>query len=187
MSPGRPRYAWIERRVGELLDGIKLKRPPVPVEAIVRSWKGVAIRYSDLQDVSGLVVRKDGNVVIGVNQSHSPSRKRFTLAHEFAHVLLHEGKEVRFDTDFKVNLRSEVSTLGTDVEEVEANFFAAALLMPRRCLDSDPRTLSIDFEDAAVVQQLAKEYMVSTQAMQLRLVNLYGRRMSASGRSSLPF
>jgi Zn-dependent peptidase ImmA (M78 family) len=117
----------------------------------VRTSEGVSVRYSDLKEVSGLVVRKDGNALIGVNRTDSTVRRRFTLAHEFAHVLLHEGKELRFDKDFRVNLRSEMSSTRTDIEEIEANFFAASLLMPRKFLDYDPRTLTIEVEDAKAV------------------------------------
>jgi Zn-dependent peptidase ImmA (M78 family) len=178
MSLARPRYARIMRLVDQLLERNRVTGSPVPVEAIVRAAEGVSVRYSDLKDVSGLVVRKGGTALIGVNRAHPPVRRRFTLAHEFAHVLLHEGQELHFDANFRVNLRSDASSTGTDIEEIEANFFAASLLMPKRFLDEDPRTLTIDVEDAKAVQDLAKSYIVSTQAMSWRLSNLYGRRSS---------
>ena len=185
MSLARPRYLRVERLVGDLLDKHRVTAPPVPVEAIVRATEGISVRYSDLKEISGLVVRKGGTALIGVNRAHSPVRRRFTLVHEYAHVLLHEGKELRFDADFRVNLRSDVSSTGTDIEEVEANFFAASLLMPRRFLEKDPRTLSIEIEDAKAVQELARTYIVSTQAMSVRLLNLYGRRSVAIGQRGL--
>jgi Zn-dependent peptidase ImmA (M78 family) len=181
----RPRYSRIERHVHELLEKHHVTMPPVPVEAIVRASEGVSVRYSDLKEISGLVVRKDGNAIIGVNRTDSTVRRRFTLAHEFAHVLLHEGKELRFDKDFRVNLRSEISSTGTDIEEIEANFFAGSLLMPRKFLDDDPRTLTIEVEDARAVQELARAYIVSTQAMSVRLLKLYGRRSSLVGQRGL--
>jgi len=176
MSLARPRYSRVERLTDELLAKHRVKAPPVPVEAIVRADEGVSVRYSDLKDISGLVVRKGGNALIGVNRMHSTVRRRFTLAHEFAHVLLHEGAELRFDKHFRVNLRSDLSSTGTDIEEIEANFFAACLLMPRRFLDDDERTLTIEIEDAMAVRELARTYAVSVQAMSWRLSNLYGRR-----------
>jgi len=171
--------------VDELLDTHHVTAPPVPVEAIVRGTEGVSVRYSDLKDISGLVVRKGEAILIGVNRTHSPVRRRFTLAHEYAHVRLHEGKELRFDTDFRVNLRSDMSSAGTDIEEIEANFFAASLLMPRQFLDKDPRTATIEIEDAKAIQDLARAYIVSTQAMSVRLLNLYGRRSARVGQRSL--
>jgi len=185
MSLARPRYSRMERLIGELLVHHRVTRPPVPVEAIVRAREGVSVRYSDLKDISGLVLRKDGAALIGVNRTHSPVRRRFTLAHEFAHVLLHDGAELRFDRHFRVNLRSDLSSTGTDIEEIEANFFAASLLMPRKFLDDDERTLTIEVEDARAVRELAREYIVSAQAMSWRLSNLYGRRSSHGNQRNL--
>jgi Zn-dependent peptidase ImmA (M78 family) len=184
MSLARPRYSRVERLTDELLVQHRVKSPPVSVEAIVRAHEGVSVRYSDLKDISGLVVRKDGNALIGVNRTHSVVRRRFTLAHEFAHVLLHEGAELRFDKQFRANLRSDLSSTGTDIEEIEANFFAASLLMPRRFLDDDERTFTIEIEDAMAVRELAKTYAVSVQAMSWRLSNLYGRRAMRNQRRS---
>jgi Zn-dependent peptidase ImmA (M78 family) len=112
----------------------------------------------------------------GVNKAHALTRRRFTIAHECAHALLHEGREVRYDTDFRVDFRSGMSALGVDVEEMEANFFAACILMPRRFLEADPLISELDVEDAApTVKALAARYKVSTQAMSIRLGNLAAR------------
>jgi Zn-dependent peptidase ImmA (M78 family) len=149
--------------------------PPVPVDQIVQA-QGIAIRATSLGDVSGLVVRKGKEIVIGVNKDHPSTRRRFTIAHELAHALLHHGEEVRYDRDFRVNLRSEASGLGVDVEEIEANFFAARLLMPRRFLEADPEAALVDVEDAQAVGKLAKRYGVSAHAMSIRLGSLAVRR-----------
>ncbi len=111
-----------------------------------------------------------------MNKDHAPTRRRFTIAHVLAHALLHHGDEVRYDKDFRVNLRSEASGLGVDVEEIEANFFAARLLMPRRFLEADPQAALVDVEDAQAVGRLAKRYGVSSHAMSIRLGSLAVRR-----------
>jgi hypothetical protein len=176
----RPRYSRIRQMISELLEKNRVTAPPVPVEAIVRAEE-VSVRYSDLREISGLAVRKERTALIGVNRNHSPGRRRFTLAHEFGHIMLHRGKELRFDKDFRVNLRSGTSSDGTDIEEIEANFFAASLLMPKRFLDDDERTLSMEIEDPRAIRELAKAYLVSAQAMSTRLLILYGRRPSEIG------
>lgn len=82
-----------------------------------------------------------------------------------------------YDHSFRVNLRSDESSEGRDVEEIEANFFASRLLMPDVFLHADPRTTSIDMDDDdEAVAALAKEYKVSQQAMTLRLARLGRRR-----------
>lgn len=57
-----------------------------------------------------------------------------------------------------------------DDDEIEANQFAANLLMPTRFLRRDLQELgAIDVEDATVIEELAKKYEVSPHAMTLRL------------------
>ena len=116
-----------EQLADSLLREAGVTDAPVPIEEIIRG-QGVLVRVMDLKEVSGLVVRDNNHTVIGVNRAHPLTRRRFTLAHELAHALLHEGKEVHYDTDFRVDFRSGTSSLGIDVVEMEANFFAASIL-----------------------------------------------------------
>lgn len=175
MTPVRPRYGRIEQLTDALLIETGITAPPVPIDDIAKA-RGITIRAMDLKEVSGLVVRDGTVTVIGVNKTHALTRRRFTIAHECAHALLHEGKEIRYDTDFRVDFRSGMSSLGVDVEEMEANFFAACILMPRRFLEADPLISELDVEDAApTVKALAARYRVSTQAMSIRLGNLAAR------------
>jgi Zn-dependent peptidase ImmA (M78 family) len=175
MTPIRPRYARIEQLTDSLLREARVPDAPVPIDEIVRG-QGIVIRLMDLKEISGLVVRDGTRTVIGVNRDHAPTRRRFTMAHELAHALLHEGQEVRYDQDFRVDFRSGASSLGNDVVEMEANFFAASILMPWRFLEADPLVAGLDFEDAeAAVKPLAARYRVSPHAMSIRLGNLSAR------------
>ncbi len=175
MTVIRPRYARIEQLTNTLLIESGINAPPVPVEQIIRA-RGIAIETTSLGEVSGLVLRKGKEIVIGVNKNDSPNRRRFTMAHELAHALLHHGNEIHYDKDFRINLRSEESGLGVHVEEIEANFFAACVLMPRRFLDADPEAALVDAENADAVARVAKRYGVSTHAMSIRLGNMVVRR-----------
>jgi Zn-dependent peptidase ImmA (M78 family) len=175
MTPARPRFARIEQLADGLLREAGVSDPPVPIDDIVRG-QGIVIRLMDLKENSGLVVRDGNGTVIAVNRDHPPTRRRFTVAHELAHALLHEGKEVHYDKDFRVDFRSGASSLGVDVVEMEANFFAASILMPWRFLEADPLVAGLDFEDAeAAVKPLAARYKVSPHAMSIRLGNLSAR------------
>lgn len=175
MIPARPRYGRIEQLTDSLLRDAGITTPPVPIEDIVKA-RGIVVRKMDLKEVSGLVVRDGSVTVIGVNKAHSTTRQRFTIAHELAHALLHEGQEVHYDKDFRVDFRSAASSLGVEVKEMEANFFAASILMPRRFLEADPMVADLDLEEAAgAVKALAARYKVSTHAMSIRLGNLASR------------
>lgn len=182
MALQRARYAKIERLVDKLLASAP-PGPPIGVEAMVRQ-RGITLRKGDLGEVSGLLVRREGEVTIGVNSTQHRVRQRFTIAHEFAHFILHDGIVEHVDHSYRinprdaepnirVNYRSEASSQATDVEEIEANFFAASLLMPRVQLDQHSAVLAID--DDREVKRLAALFDVSAHAMSLRLANVYRR------------
>lgn len=174
MKPLRPRYAKIERIVDGVLFASNVDEPQVPVEKIVQN-SGVAIKRGNLGEVSGLLVRSSPGAMIGVNGTHPKVRQRFTIAHEYAHFVLHDGIANHFDSDFRINFRSPESSQTTDAEEIEANYFAACLLMPRKFLDRDEAVNCVDDDDG--VAALARRYNVSRHAMSLRLGNLYKRHL----------
>jgi Zn-dependent peptidase ImmA (M78 family) len=126
-------------------------------------------------DVSGILVRDGERKVVVVNAKHAPARQRFTIAHEIGHLVLHPGQEVHVDNAFRINLRDGRSATADDVEEVEANAFAAILLMPLEWVRSAMSSPSIDLTDDGEVCRLADEFQVSTQAMLIRLTTLASR------------
>lgn len=161
----------IRKEVTLLLRKNKIKKPPVPVDEIAESM-GASVRYSPYEgELAGMLVRTKGNVVIGVNSLHHPNRQRFTIAHECGHLLLHKG-EVHVDQTFRINKRDEVSSLAIDPEEIEANRFAAELLMPFDMIMADLNDRLIDVENEQDLKGLAQRYEVSLQAMTHRITNL---------------
>jgi Zn-dependent peptidase ImmA (M78 family) len=109
--------------------------------------------------------------VIGVNELHAHVRQRFTIAHEVAHLALHEDA---LYVDGLVR-RDQRSSLAFDPQEIEANAFAAELLMPRHHVlhELHERVPEGGIADPQkLVRQLAKRFDVSEQAMEFRLVNL---------------
>lgn len=150
---------FYERPVKDLLRQNKVIRPPVPVEKIAELL-GLDVRLAPLDgDVSGAIIRSNNSVVIGVNSSHHPNRQRFTIAHEIAHFILHKGVTVHIDRAFNVNLRDGRSSGGIDAEEIQANRFAAELLMPKDFLLKDFVVSNDDGEEMAA--RLARRYRVS--------------------------
>lgn len=146
--------------------------PPVPVEVIARRC-GLQIRYERLDsDLSGFVTGRDHGAVIGVNTAHALVRRRFTIAHELGHFRLHRDMKLHVDRSFLMK-RNDLSSQGVDDKEIEANVFAAELLLPRGLLKADLETIGeIDITDEKVIGMLAQRYLVSTQALVLRLINL---------------
>ncbi|MDQ2977157.1 MAG: ImmA/IrrE family metallo-endopeptidase [Acidobacteriota bacterium] len=176
----------INKIVEQLLKRASVTKPPVPVERIARLLD-VEIRYVSFQgDISGMVAREGKHPVIGVNTSHSTARQRFTIAHEIGHLELghlpegNGGDDVHIDRDFKVMLRDSNSSQATDPTEIEANAYAAALLMPRSMLIKEQELSSgFDIEDDRLIKGLAARYKVSAQAMTYRLNNIASLLMPA--------
>ena len=75
MTIVRPRYARIDHLTNTLLIESGISAPPVPVDQIIRA-RGIAIQTTSLGEISGLVIRKGKEIVIGVNKDHPPNRRR---------------------------------------------------------------------------------------------------------------
>jgi Zn-dependent peptidase ImmA (M78 family) len=170
----------IRAKVESLLSESGISGPAVPVEKIA-ARHGIEVRCQpiDEEGVSGFLARQPGRpAIIGVNSNQPDKRRRFTIAHELGHFFLHgeQGQqEVHIDRtqQFSFKLRSPASSRGDDLEEVEANLFAAELLMPTRFIERDVRRHAFDLsDDDGTVASMANTYGVSTQAMSIRLAYL---------------
>jgi Zn-dependent peptidase ImmA (M78 family) len=101
---------------------------PVDPVDIAKKLGVRVLRTSLPEDVSGVLYKEVGkDAVILLHESDSKSRLRFTCAHELGHFYLKDGTGEQFDW---FDFRNSQSTTGSDPEEVFANGFAAALLMP---------------------------------------------------------
>jgi Zn-dependent peptidase ImmA (M78 family) len=162
----------IQRQAVKLLQTLKVEKAPVPVERIAKHL-GAHVRYSALDDeISGMVYINAGTPVIGVNLLHHPNRQRFTVAHEIGHLVLHRPlvtSAVHVDRSFKVLKRDNTASLGIHDVEIEANQFAAELLMPRFLLSVALGDDLIDVDDEQFLKNLATQFKVSRQAMTHRL------------------
>ena len=159
---------------GRLLEAVGVTEPPVPVVAIAQLL-GATIRYAPFKgELAGMLIRDhaDRGIVIGVNSLHHSNRQRFTIAHESGHLQLHKGQRSYVDRSFRINRRDEVSSQATDAEEIEANRFAAELLMPYEMITEDLMTYRPDIEDEDELRKLADRYGVSLQALTLRIMSV---------------
>lgn len=163
----------IEQRAVQLLEEHGAMRAPVPVELIAHRL-GLVVESAALgNDVSGLLVVKDGRGTIGVNQTHVPVRQRFTIAHEIGHYVLHrEEAELFIDKGYAAARRDRTTSTGEDYGEIQANAFAAALLMPEPLVSAEVDRLAFDLGDEDALEALADKFQVSLQAMTFRLSNL---------------
>ena len=167
--------AEAEQAAENLLRRYCVASPPVPIEDIAHAEGATIVRHRFEGSESGFALRDNGRWIIGINTSTSPRRQRFSIAHELGHLLLHEGKPLFVDHSVLISKRDELSSLGTDVQEIEANRFAAAILMPRDLVISKLREeLELATTDSRdeLIARVARAFMVSTEAMGYRLINL---------------
>ena len=149
--------------------------PPVDVSKLATSM-GASVLADDLDpEVSGLLFRKPDQTVIAVNRDHAETRRRFTIAHELGHLMLHEGRPLIVDhaVRARMNFRDQRSSLATDREEIEANRFAAALLMRPDFIHAQmPNVMKRALGERPTIEALARKFKVSPEAMEIRLTNL---------------
>lgn len=173
----------IEDEARALLDEMQIHTVPVPVDKIARAL-GARVSYTPLdEELSGMVYISESIPIIGVNSVHHPHRQRFTLAHEIAHLRLHRNaitRAVHVDKRFAETVlrRDQRSSAGTDEKEIEANQFAAALLMPKEKLLEALDESELDIEDEQALDDLARRFKVSKATLQYRIRNLALGRLS---------
>lgn len=180
--PSRPSAEQPESAAAAVLERFKLgDSAPIPVDKIAKAL-GAQVRYSPLDDeLSGMIYIKDGTPIIGVNALHHVNRQRFTIAHECGHLELHRdllSAEIHVDKEYEVPVlvfnRDHESALGTKPIEIQANRFAAALLVPHALLQKalDGKSGSADIDDEGPLDALARKFRVSKSMMEYRLKSL---------------
>jgi len=148
---------------------------PVKIEDIARSLSLKVIPYPFHEDISGTLIIEGNTGIIGYNQFESRVRRRFTIAHELGHFILHKDRSAVFlDKQFRVHFRSQNSKQSEDVQEMEqeANAFAAAILMPESLIKKQLKDIDFDLGSEEATKYLARIFDVSSQAMSYRLAKL---------------
>ena len=126
-SPPAPRSKWDAvqhggRAAAEERRRLDLGNAPLPDVTDLLEAQGISTAQVPLpDDISGLTLIDDANgVLLVANRDHHILRRRFSFAHEYAHVLLDRHR---------AGILSHVRDRG-NLMEVRANAFAAAFLMP---------------------------------------------------------
>jgi hypothetical protein len=138
------------------------RKAPVLVVKLAHAL-GLSVRRKDLGDKwFGMLVRDPHNgrpagFTIYVNDMNHPNRRRFTIAHEIAHYVLHRDlidTQIMDDTMYRSDL--------SNTYETQANRLAADILMPVYLVKRE-------FQNDRSLSRLAKLFEVSRSAMDIRL------------------
>ncbi|WP_375431022.1 ImmA/IrrE family metallo-endopeptidase [uncultured Friedmanniella sp.] len=166
LAPARPLTVDEARRVAELqatslLLSAGVHELPVPNE-VITCQRRVMVEYDfDMPDSASGACHWDSQSrtwVITINASQSHTRQRFTLLHEYKHILDHDQPELLESADQQ--------RYSQPAAEFIADYFAGCTLMPR--------TLVIRAWNSGIrrPQDLAIRFDVSERAMEVRLAQL---------------
>lgn len=162
LVPNRPlapseTFRIAELQANHLLRYFRIETNTVP-EEIVSELPRLRVAREYSLPVSGAAHWNGRYWVITLNADEPISRQRFSLMHEFKHVLDHTAKDLLYhDRPFQ--------TAEQQAERV-ADYFAACLLMPKRVV----KRLWCQGNQNMV--ELAKMLFVSTRALSYRLEQL---------------
>lgn len=141
----------------------------VDIANIVRQ-QNYNVFIDDLDNnISGYVDHENREVVL--NKNETPERRRFTLAHELGHIILNSNNRIQHRDNI---LNNQLDIYANDDKEVEANYFAGCILMPRNVFIREFNSIKGDIDYK--IQKLAYYFGVSKLAVNVRanVLNLIG-------------
>ena len=153
------------------LEVLRQMLPTTPYGKDVREIKAPMVL--DIDSCEGILVRNPNDIAEGgifFNGKVSPERRRFTIAHELGHFILHRGQQQSFNCD-KESVYSGIDTIR--VIEREADDFASNLLMPGDLLRDWISNQRIDLR---VLSGIAKRFQVSIEALCIRFIKFTTQR-----------
>lgn len=162
LVPDRTLLPWEAQRIAELqanrlLSWAGIDQPGTPTELVADlPFVRVALR-TDLP-VSGLTNWFKPRWLILLSASEPTVRRRFSLMHEFKHILDHPNIEGLYQTTAGISPEHRA--------ELVADYFAACVLMPRRLVKRR------FYQGQQDLRELAAEFGVSDVAMRYRLQEL---------------
>ena len=152
--------------------------------------QGVRTAIVDLPEaVSGVTLADPASgLFVVVNRAHHVLRRRFSFAHEYAHVLLDRGRLDRGQSGLVSRARDNET-----LPEIRANAFAAAFLLPadgvRECLTvwgrGQPSRPSSEIFDETGSVRAEGRLAPGSQRVRLRHVVQLAHRFGASRRACL--
>lgn len=110
----------------KLLNDLGIEDPAlIDIEDLIVYHDGI-VKEVPLNNCDGRMIMKHGRSIVSVNSAiEYPQKRRFVLAHELGHIIMHSNQEASFTDD-----DTTLEAYKNGPQEVEANNFASELLMP---------------------------------------------------------
>lgn len=165
----------IEYLAHEVLQSYDIDTVPVDPIAIAKNL-GIKVYSSSFNSYRGdtvlgaITIHEDGQGEIIVNKNNNYKRQRFTVAHELGHYFMHRVNNSNYEV---VDMHISSGYCTNDPEEIQANDFAAALLMDKYMIYENLEIIKkLNFSKYQSIRYLADKFKVSNQAMEYRLKKL---------------
>lgn len=161
-----PSYVSAACRARDLIAELQIQDPAEIVIEKIAPFKRAPVRYAALEGCHGRMVRSGDTALITVNEAIvRPGQRRMIIAHELGHVIQHpdimQMDEVDITQTRNFNHRQRP-------EELEANYFAAELLMPKQFFQPEVNRFEPGW---AAIRQLANRYQTTQSAAAIQFVH----------------
>lgn len=162
-------YQGVKQKVAQVLLENFITNPPIDVYEIANN-EGLEIEIKDFGDkfnnISGYIKLEIRTIF--VNSKDPENRRKFTIAHELGHWILHKDKLESEPEKYAILYRIPLGRPQDDPVEQEANWFAANLLVPEEMLAAR--------REGKTEEQLATEFHVSRDVIGYRISDLENGR-----------
>jgi len=157
--------------------------PPIDLSPILNKLDIKILRNIDFNNLHniGYIKVKNNDIIIWINPLKNiyPTRERFTIAHELGHLFLHIAPN-NINAEFKDTEENLTRNNYWNLQEYEANNFAARLLMPKDLIIKYAKQLYEQYKEQfktlptkeEFIKMLAEVFNVSKTAMEYRLKNM---------------
>lgn len=146
-------------------------RIPIPIFDIAETFFNLKVDTEKFRgkfdDISAITIPAKNWILL--NNDHSFSRRRYSLAHELAHWLTEEYPNTH-KSEREWNF-GYLQTNNTNLRERNAEYFAAAILMPKGLLQELIKQIRV--ENSEYIPHLAELLGVSDSALDIRIKQVY--------------
>lgn len=153
-------------RAREIISELYIEKPDHIIIEDIASMRGAIIKEVPMKGADGRLTSIGSKGIISIRADIDIiGKKRFVMAHELGHFELHRG------TVFNISCTDEEfhSWYKGNHIEIEANYFAAEILMPEDMVKSRTDGKDISKE---LIESLAAEFKMSLTAASIRYVTL---------------
>ncbi len=166
MTYNKRNYPIAKASATKIINKFNISSPDhIDIEAIAASFNAF-VKEDTIGGSSARLVKYGSLALITVNQDiREPGQKRFAIAHELGHYILHKSINQLANCTYEMFL----NWYKIGKEEPESNVFAAELLMPSNIFQFACRESSVPNYD--IIKKLANDFCTTLTATSFRYID----------------